>query len=90
MAKRYNKEAFLGLQSLDLPAATPSDMHRYFVAYWWEDGTAHGCGSYVADLESPVRSAAHVTDLHLRAWDDAGVTSEATIHVINIIRLDTL
>ena len=64
--------------------------HRYFVAYWWQDSDRHGHGNFVADLEEPIRSTGHIVDLHLMAADEGDLSSKATVHVTNIIRLDTL
>lgn len=68
----------------------PPEVHRYLVGYWWEDGATHGHGSFVVDLEAPIRSAEHIVDLHLMATDDSDLSALATVHILNIIRLDTL
>lgn len=63
-------------------------MHRYYVSYWWTDGAAHGNGGMVIDLESPVRSAEHVTDLGIAAHEDGQLSALASVTIANIVRLD--
>lgn len=68
-----------------------ASQHRYFVSFWWQDQLSpleHGFGNLVADLEGPIRSGEHLTDLTTRIREEAKVRHHVLVVIANIVRLD--
>lgn len=60
---------------------------RYYVSYWWEDGPAHGHGQLVTDMDGSPRTAEHIADIDNQVCQC--LHSRVTVHIVDIIRLDT-
>lgn len=64
--------------------------HHYFVSYWWQvPGTdRHGFGSTTTEMAGPVRSRANLLDMHLQILSEDAIAPDATVAILNFIRLD--